>query len=299
MAASTNFPKLPSDWSEKTHSLKTECGEVFTRMWHKNNFGEGRLLFIVHGQGEQSGRYEHFPFYLHTSIDAVAVIDLPGHGKSSGIRGHCESFDDYSSTVLAAFNYWTEVVKKEKGKVTAHWFGHSLGGLITIRTLFKEPNLDLKSVSVSAPLLGLALPVPKLKKFFGVLLEPLIGRLPLENEINASHVSHDLDVVEQYKRDPLNHSKVTSRFFVQMTKEMEAVAKPKSEFPYSLLMLIPLADYLVSWKSSYEFYSHLNLKTGMKKELSSFPDFYHESFNEIGKGRAFLALEDWLNKNSK
>jgi alpha-beta hydrolase superfamily lysophospholipase len=38
------------------------------------------------------------------------------------------------------------------------------------------------------------------------------------------------------------------------------------------------------------------MENGCAKEMTTFPNFYHEIFNEIGKERPFTALEDWLKK---
>jgi alpha-beta hydrolase superfamily lysophospholipase len=169
-----------------------------------------------------------------------------------------------------------------------------MGGMIALRTLLKEPNLPIKTVSISAPLLDLALPVPKLKKFFGELVEPILGRIKLHNELNGDLVSHDHEVAKAYNSDPLNHNYVTPRFFVNLTKEMPLVRENQGPFAYNLLMLIPLADQIVSWQASYHFFHRLKMKEGKKKVLTSFPGYYHESFNDLGKERAFNALSHWL-----
>lgn len=297
MSASINFPKLPSDWTET--SLSCLEGQVFVRLYHRQNLSKGRLLFVVHGQGEQSDRYEHFPHYLNTDVDAVACVDLIGHGKSLGQRGHIENFDQYEEGVLTAFQDVYQWMKSKASDVQAHWFGHSMGGLISLRTLLKKTDLPLLSVSISAPLLDLSFPVPKLKKFFGELIEPLLGSLKLSNELDSNHISHDLSVAEAYQNNPLNHNFVSPRFFVNMTKEMDLVRKNEGPFAYPLLMLIPGDDLIVSSKASAQFFSQLKMNPGKAKALTTFPGFYHESFNEIAKERAFTALSAWLEKSAR
>ncbi len=292
MAASPFFPKLPSGWSQEM--LSFQQGALSLRILKSSDLSKGRFLYLIHGQGEQSGRYEHFPHYLQGLVDAVICLDLPGHGQSAGIRGHIENFDQYSDAVIAGFQTAQQWMKKSASQTTAHWFGHSLGGLITLRTLLKEKNLPLKTVTVSAPLLDLAMPVPKLKKFFGELVEPILGRMKLANELDGSMVSNDPEVGKAYTSDPLNHSYVTPRFFVNMTKEMQLTRDNVGPFAYNLLMIVPLADRIVSWQAEYRFFEHLKMSEGKKKVLTSFPNYAHESFNDYGKERAFNALADWL-----
>jgi lysophospholipase len=297
MAASPNFPPLPPNWTQESHLLAKNS--LHLRLYRNRDVQKGRLLFLVHGQGEQSDRYEHFPFYLDGNVDAIACIDLPGHGKSQGTRGHIENFDQYCEAALTGFYFSTEWMKKNAGRCESHWFGHSLGGLISLRTLFKEKSLGLSSASVSSPLLALALPVPPLKKFFGELVEPILGSLKLGNELDGSLISHDSEVSKEYSLNPLNHGFVTPRFFVNLTKEMPFVQKNTGPFAYNLLLISALADKIVSARAGIEFFENLKMNSGLTKELVTFPEFYHESFNEIGKGRAFNALSSWLQRNSK
>lgn len=297
MSASPNFPHLPADWTEA--SLSCLEGKVFTRLYHRQNLSQGRLLFLVHGQGEQSDRYEHFAHYLNGEVDAIACVDLPGHGKSQGQRGHIESFDHYDEAVLTAFQDVFQWMKSKSPHVQAHWFGHSMGGLISLRSLLKKTDLPLQSVSISAPLLDLAFPVPRLKKFFGELVEPILGALQLSNELDSTMISHDVSVQKSYVENPLNHNFVSPRFFVNMTKEMKSVRENQGPFHYPLLMLIAGDDKIVSAKASFEFFKNLKMIDGKAKSLTSFPGFYHESFNEIAKERAFTALSAWLEKSGR
>lgn len=279
MAASPEFPKLPKGWSEeKILGIKSNCR---IRVWKKSGEAK-RALFVVHGQGEQSHRYLHFPHYLESCYDIVAAIDLPGHGETSGVRGHIENFSQY---VDALVNGIEDFKSTFPGPIDL--FGHSLGGLVVLSALKDRPPLPIKKVVVSAPLLELAMPVPKLKKFFGELLEPLLGRIPMKNEINPAVISHDLVVQKTYAEDPLNHSQVTPRFFVQMTKQMQLVRAWKGPIDKPITLILPMGDELVSWQTSFFWYNNLLAE---KKRLELFPGFRHESFNEIGKERAFVAF---------
>ena len=50
-------------------------------------------LFIIHGLGEHSGRYEDLAKILTQEGIGVFSIDLIGHGKSSGKKGHIKIND--------------------------------------------------------------------------------------------------------------------------------------------------------------------------------------------------------------
>ncbi|MCK5208006.1 MAG: alpha/beta fold hydrolase, partial [Cyclobacteriaceae bacterium] len=49
------------------------------------------VLFIVHGLGEHSGRYEEMANVFTKNQIAVFSFDHRGHGRSEGKKGHAES----------------------------------------------------------------------------------------------------------------------------------------------------------------------------------------------------------------
>ena len=294
MSASPSFPKLPKNWSET--SLWLDDGNLHLRLYFKTEATLGRLLFIVHGQAEQSDRYEHFAHFLTDTIDVIAAIDLPGHGKSKGTRGHIQSFEDYHEACLLAFARAQTWTAEKFGKCQAQWFGHSLGGLISLGIALRHPELKLKSFAISAPLLDVAFPIPVIKSKLAILTEPLLGKIPMNNELNVKNVSRDPEVVKEYSANKLNHKYLTSRFFVRLMSEMKSVRENTTPIQHNLSMYIPLADKIVSQIEGRRFFANCKLIDGKIKQLEMLPGYYHESFNDIGKERAFLALETWLKK---
>lgn len=264
--------------------------QLFVRMW-KTSEPVQKVFLILHGQGEQSSRYAHFPKWLSGKYDAVLALDLPGHGQSKGQRGHIDSFDQYSDAVLAFIDY----AQKKFPNSQLTLFGHSMGGLVVTRTLRRHLNLQIHQVILSAPLFDLAFPVPKLKKFFGELIAPVLGRIPLSNELDPTLLSRDPAIAKDYVSNPLNHNKVSPRFFVELQKEMKEIRDTLTVWPFSTQMIIPLGDKVVSWQAAVAFFKKLEVKsadgkvTG-RKELQTFPAYYHEAFNDLCKERPFTAL---------
>jgi lysophospholipase len=292
MAASPQFPKLPLTWSE--HSIFSEDQSLHIRLYTKTNTTSGRILIVVHGQAEQSDRYQHFPHFLDETISALFAVDLPGHGLSKGTRGHIESFADYHKAcdfVLAEAQKWNA---HRNDTYTLHWFGHSLGGLISLGYALDHEHLPVKSFSVSAPLLALAFPVPVLKKTLAVWTEPLLGHFPMSNELDASSVSRDQSVVTEYSHNKLNHKYASPRFFVRLLEEMKRVSEHPGPFHYNLFGLIPIEDKIVSHTAGLNFLIRIKTIDLKKKVVAPMPGFFHESFNDLGKERAFNALNDFL-----
>lgn len=285
-------------------SVRLAEDSLFLRQWTLQGLSLDKVekvFLIIHGQGEQSGRYAHFPKWLSGKYHAILALDLPGHGQSAGQRGHIDSFDQYSKALLTAMDY----AQKQFPQSQLTLFGHSMGGLVVTRTLRKYLDLKIHQVILSAPLFDLAFAVPKLKKFFGELIAPILGRIPLSNELDPNLLSRDPAIVKDYVSNPLNHNKVSPRFFVELQKEMQAIRESSTIWPYSTQMIVPLADQVVSWPAALAFFKKLGIKSADgkpvdgkstdgkprgRKELQTFPAYYHEAFNDLGKERPFTAL---------
>ena len=307
MKCAPSFPDLPKQWVEKDIRVS---GKFFLRCWHKKNWGKGRTLFIVHGFGEHSQRYEHFPHYLQDNLDNIIAMDLPGHGQSKGARGHCESFSEIDESFVNCFEESLSAISKETTITQSHIFGHSFGGLTVLHTFlnffedadakFKqwEKSFRLRSLIVSAPLLGLALEVPPIKKAVGEFIEPYLGWVPLKNEISNNVLSHDPEVGPTYLKDPLNHAWITPRMFVQMNKAMKEVCDSKLQLPCPFMGVIPLDDRIVSATKNQEILNAIAVSSDNKKSVAKkiveYPDFFHESFNESEKEKPFSELNSWI-----
>jgi lysophospholipase len=295
MAASPNFPGLPSDWKEEIHSFENDS--LVLRIWSRDENRTGRGLYVVHGFGEQSDRYLHFPHFLQTSVDVIAAVDLPGHGLSKGQRGHCDRFSEITEAAVHGFHAFEDWLSQKNRALELHWFGHSFGGLTSVSAFMAHADLPIRSAIISAPLFAIAMPVPLLKKYFGLAIEPILPRLPLENEIDNAKLSRDPSVGLEYRRNRLNHSKITPRMFVQMNREMDRVCAWEGPLPYSTMMIVPLADEIVSWKTAVRLFQKWPTAAGKKKELATWPAATHESFNDLDRARVFNAIEAWIQKN--
>ena len=60
--------------------------------------------------------------------------DHVGHGRSSGTRVHVEGMDDYVDPVIAHL----AAVRQRHPSLKVFLYGHSMGGLISLFTIFKK-----------------------------------------------------------------------------------------------------------------------------------------------------------------
>lgn len=295
-----SFPGLPGGWQSEWETMASADGslQLFLASHHpepSTRWTSPRALLVLHGMGEHGGRYLHFPHYLQNEVGAVFALDHRGHGRSEGLRGHVESFDAFADDAALAVRRVDEQLRKRFGRSEIHLFGHSLGGLIALRALLKHPGLPLESASVSAPLLGVKVELSLAKRAAAHLLSRVWGSLHMASEVDAKALSHDSEVVEAYAADRLVHKKGTPRFYVELQKAIADTLSRDSGIDIPLQFLVPMQDRVVDPEASLRFFRALKLR---EKQVKTYPGFYHESFNEIGKEQAFEDLRAWIQSRS-
>jgi alpha-beta hydrolase superfamily lysophospholipase len=117
----------------------------------------------------------------------------------------------------------------------------------------------------------------------------------MTSEIDARVLSHDAEVAEAYKADRLVHEKGTPRFYTELLSAIADTKRRDSGIEVPMQMLVPLQDKVVDPEASLQFFRNLKHR---EKQLRTYPGFYHESFNEVGKEQAFEDLRSWINMHS-
>ncbi len=274
ISSAPNKPASPSDVP------------IFVDCWPGKE-GAGRILLIVHGMGEHSGRYKHLPQFLGSEFERFYAMDQRGHGRSGGLRGYSPSFDALTGDVKRVLS---EIQAREKGK-RIYLLGHSFGGLVALKLLLEERKAPFEGAIISAPLLGVNLRIPTYKKLLGELLGRTLSKVQLTNEVNPSHLSHDPAVVEAYVNDRLVHEKITPRLYLDMMEAMDWVMHQPGPLACPTLFLVPGDDRIVSSVKTLEFFRTLKYRD---KELREYPGMFHESMNELGKEKVFEDIKKWL-----
>jgi len=253
---------------------------------------EKALLVIAHGLGEHSGRYVNVVKRLVPKGITVYAPDFRGHGKSDGKRGHVLSFGEYLEDLYSMIE---TVLREKKQNIKLFLLGHSMGGLIAINYAISRQE-TIGGLIISSPSLGVAVKVPAIKAVLGKVMSSLWPELSLSNEIDASKISHDDEIVAAYKNDPLVHDRVTARWFTEFLSAMEKANKEAQKIKVPVLMQIAGDDHLVNSDSSKSFFNRLDVKD---KTIHVYDDLYHEGYNEAEEDRKKVLndLEAWISSH--
>jgi alpha-beta hydrolase superfamily lysophospholipase len=170
-----------------------------------------------------------------------------------------------------------------------------MGGLIAINyAISRQATID--GLIISSPSLGVAVKVPAIKAALGKAMSSLWPGLSLNNELDASKISHDDKVVAAYKNDPLVHNRVSARWFTEFLCSMENANKEAKEIKVPVLMQIAGDDHLVNADAAKSFFGRLAIKD---KTLHAYDVLYHEVYNERENDKKIVIddLEAWINSH--
>lgn len=249
--------------------------------------GAAVVLAVVHGYGEHGGRYRELAVELAERGYAVHVYDLRGHGRSAGRRGHIGRYSDYLDDTAV---YLQAVRGEEEGRAV-FLLGHSLGGLIAASFVEDRPAAGLAGLILSAPFLRLAMPVPPLKLHVARLLSLVAPSMDIGNTLDAAALSHDPAVVAAYAVDPLNHHAATARWAAEVFAAQSAALSAASAISLPLLVMYGEADAVADPRAARELFAGA---ASSDKAERGYPGYYHEIFNETGRGAPIGDLTDWL-----
>jgi acylglycerol lipase len=242
---------------------------------------------VVHGLGEHAGRYEQFAKGMAKHGMATFAVDLRGHGRSPGQRGHIDSWSQWTDDVAAFVKHVAAVADGEVVPV-----GHSFGGVALLSTVLAGKLPSIRRFIVSSAALKVKVVVPAWKIKLGTAASKMVPRLALDNEVDPKLVSRIPDVVEAYRTDPLVHSKISSRLYTEWLEATRHILDRAAEIKIPFLILAGTDDGLIDPEGSTE----LHARAASMSELRLLEGRYHEPFNDRDNEEVFTLITNWLAK---
>jgi alpha-beta hydrolase superfamily lysophospholipase len=228
------------------------------------------VVGVVHGYGEYGSRYLRvMDVWAQRGIAGIA-IDLRGHGRAGGRRGHVERFEEYLDDLREL-----ERLTSEK-KLPTFLFGHSLGGLIAVSSVLARPG-PWRALALSAPLLGVALAVSPLKRFAGRLASRFWPTLALPNGVRSEDVTHDRELAALYDKDPLVFHIATPRWFTETEAAQGRAFARAPSLTLPLHVVMGSADPVSKVESARAFFDAAGARD---KTWDLRPGLLHEVLNE-------------------
>jgi lysophospholipase len=260
-------------------------GELFAQSWAPERASAAAV--IIHGGGEHSGRYDATARWLVSEGYLVCAADLPGHGRSPGIPGHINRFDE----VVASADAAVDEAARLSGCPKPVLIGHSLGGMIASVYAAKSSE-KLRAVVMSSPSWELSVPVPAWKKAAAFALSPVWPSMILKRpKIAGGMLTHDAEIAAAYDADPLVHEWASLRFYTEFRRVAAQMPRLLPGITAPALVLQAGDDRVVSAEATRRLFPLIG---SADKQLIVYEGLHHEILNERERARVRADLLAWL-----
>ena len=242
-------------------------------------------IALVHGQGEHSGRYDHFSEFFQDQGIGVIAIDHVGHGHTSGSRGHTPSYDAYLDGVGALLAEW----RRREPNLPLFLYGQSMGGNIVANYLLRRKH-DVTGGICSSAWFRLAFQPPVFKVRLAAMMNKIWPAYSERNNLNADDLSRDPVVNRDYRNDPLVHDKISAGAFFAVHNAGQYALDHAAELKVPVLVMHGSEDRLTSFEASQEFAE----KSGGMATFMPWPESYHELHNDLDRMKVLQAALQWM-----
>jgi alpha-beta hydrolase superfamily lysophospholipase len=263
--------------------------KIYFQGWLPENKPKG-LILIVHAFAEHSGRYKNIVDKLIPLNYAIYAHDLRGHGKSEGLKNYVDSMDQFIEDLKKFY----DIIKEKSPRLPIFMLGHSFGSLIIVYFTKKYENL-LNGIIIAAMGTRTGGKSNGFMRAIAKIFSKLAPRISMNPGLNPELLSHDLDVIEDYKNDPLvNYKKITTRLGYIMIKSFRAVPSFISELKLPMLMQCGSEDRLIYGAEEIK-----DMFTMDDKVIKIYDGLYHEVYNESETYRkeVLTDLSMWLEEH--
>jgi alpha-beta hydrolase superfamily lysophospholipase len=271
----------------KETCLKLKTGEKIYGWYVAPELNPKAIVCLCHGWGEHSLRYKHWAERFLKYGYGFFAWDHYGHGQSEGKRGHIRNFGVFMEEINLVLSKASMLFPGSPIVL----YGHSMGGNIAINFALREHN-PFRLLIATSPWLKLTNKPSAILSFLVKILNGILPALQINAPLNAEGISHVPEIVESYRTDPLNHSKITPRLLTEINKASDyAIANiEKLEKPF--LLIHGDSDPVTQYKESFE----------MSKKVKTcsfipFKDMYHELHNETINEEVFRMIKEWISGN--
>lgn len=266
---------------------ETLPGGLFLRHWKIEK--PKAMVLAVHGMGTHSGRFEGIAAELAEEGVCSFCYDHPGHGNSPGKRGHFESYDE----LLDALADVEKHCRAKYPDLPLFLYGHSMGGNVVANYILRRKPL-ISGAIISSPWLKLAFDPPFFKLILAKMVVNLFPGLRQRSSLNVNFISHDPEIRAKYDNDPMVHSFITPKFFLETSKAGLYALEHAREFTTPLYLYHGTEDHVTLFSASKKFAANAPNCT-----FTEWEGCYHEVHNEWVKKDLMKDIFGFIDKRIK
>ncbi|MBX7449139.1 lysophospholipase [Mycolicibacterium sp. 3033] len=244
------------------------------------------VVVIAHGYAEHARRYDHVAARFGEAGLVTYALDQRGHGRSGGKRVLLRDISEYT----ADFRTLVGIAGEEHPELPRIVLGHSMGGAVVFTYGVEHPD-DYAAMVLSGPAVAAQSSVPAVKVAAAKLLGRIAPGLPVEN-LPASAVSRDPEVVAAYEADPLvHHGRLPAGIGRALIGVGETMPRRAAAITAPLLVVHGDADRLIPVQGSRTLVESVG---SVDVHLKEYPGLFHEVFNEPEKALVLDDVTSWM-----
>ena len=257
-------------------------------------------LFFQHGMIEYHKRHEEFFEFLISQYQynfILSTMDLYGHGLSGGTRADIEKYEVYLSDMKKFIELTTKELHHEDHDYNCVLMAHSLGGLITLKTLEsyqKDLPIDISRIILVNPCISPKIEIPKsLEKHVHDAIPEVVKNIQLPLIYGGADLTSDHKKANEFVLDPLISKSISLRLGAETMRATKGIHSLSYFMNIPTLFLLSGDDRVVSLEKAKLFI------TGMDKSLVEsifYPQARHELLNETCRSEVFQEIITYLKK---
>jgi alpha-beta hydrolase superfamily lysophospholipase len=249
------------------------------------------VVGLVHGYADHSGRYGHvMDVWAEQGIGTVA-IDLRGHGRAAGTRGHCERFEEFMDDVAEL----AQLLTRRAAGAPMFLFGHSFGGLVATMSVLESPRA-WRGLVLSSPYFGLALEVPRAKLFAGRLAARVLPSLGLPSGLKGADVTRDPVRARAYDQDPLGFKEARAGWFFETQRAQGRALEGARNLELPLYVVFGTVDKVSKRETARQFFDAAGSRD---KTWDERVGGYHETWNDPEGPEVARAIGEWILEHTR
>ena len=246
---------------------------------------------ILHGYADHAARYTHvMDAWAERGIASIA-LDMRGHGRAQGTRGHCGRFDEFidDASELA------RLLADRATGIPTFLMGHSFGGLVAAHSVLDSAR-SWRGLLLSGPYFDLALEVPRAKLALGRIASRVVPKLGLPSGLLGKDLTHDPARARAYDEDPLVFPLARARWFRETQKAQARLFERTSEITIPLYMVFGANDPVAKLDAGKRW---LDATRSADKTWDPREGLFHEVLNELSWRDIANTMADWMLARTK
>jgi alpha-beta hydrolase superfamily lysophospholipase len=260
---------------------------LYYQSWHPKG-NPCAVVGIVHGLGSHSGLFNNVVEHLVNIGYAVYGLDLRGHGRSQGQRGHINSWSEFREDIKA----FLRLIEEKEPTYPHFLLGHSLGAVIVLDYAIRYPKTIQGAIVMATPVGQVG--VSPVKLTLGRTLSLVMPRFAVNVGIASSRVTRDQNVLETFTQDSLMHSRGSARLGTEYLATKAWIQSHVANLQVPILILHGGADEVARPEGSRMLFEKICFPD---KERYEYPQSRHAIHRDLDYQEMLLDLEDWLQRH--